>query len=68
MCVLAAPVRFICVAHFNNNAVPACFSPTNFRRLCKTNTTGVLESLIFVTESTETFLLQAIIVYKYQIR
>lgn len=25
MCVLAAPVRFICVAHFNNNAVRACF-------------------------------------------
>lgn len=40
---------------------------TNFRQLCKTNTSGVLESLIFVTESTEAFLLQAIIVYKYQI-
>lgn len=40
---------------------------TNFRGLCKTNKTGFLESLIFVTENSEAFLLQAIIVYKYQI-
>lgn len=53
---------------FQQQCSPYLFLATNFRRLCKTNTTGVLESLIFVTESTEAFLLQAIIVYKYQIR
>lgn len=55
------------VSHISTTMQPVLVLATNFRRLCKTNTTGVLESLIFVTESTEAFLLQAIIVYKYQI-
>lgn len=56
------------VSHISTTMQSLLVLATNFRRLCKTNTTGVLESLIFVTESTEAFLLQAIIVYKYQIR
>lgn len=55
------------VSHISTTMQSLLVLATNFRRLCKTNTTGVLESLIFVTESTEAFLLQAIIVYKYQI-
>lgn len=55
------------VSHISATMQSVLVLATNFRRLCKTNITGVLESLIFVTESTEAFLLQAIIVYKYQI-
>lgn len=67
VCFGSASQIYLCRT-FQQQCSPCLFSATNFRRLCKTNTTGVLESLIFVTESTETFLLQAIIVYKYQIR
>lgn len=56
------------VSHISTTMQSLLVLATNFSRLCKTNTTGVLEPLIFVTESTEAFLLQAIIVYKYRIR
>lgn len=66
MFVLAVLGRFICVTHFYNDAV-RCVLATNFRLLFKTNKTGVLESLIYVTKSAEAFLQEAIIIYKYQI-
>lgn len=66
-CVFWQHLSDLFVSHILTTMQFVLVLATNFRGLCKTNTTGFLESLIFVTESAEAFLLQAIIVYKYQI-